>query len=59
MAASPLQKPAVVTIVLAFGILALAMATGGDVFLIVVGLVLAAVSMEMFQRPRNGRRDED
>jgi hypothetical protein len=49
---------AIVTILLAFCTLAIAMLLGGDIPIIVLGLVLAAASMELFQHANPEREDE-
>jgi len=49
---------AIVTILLAFSTLALAMVQGGDIPMIVLGLVLAAASMKLFRHASPEREDE-
>jgi len=49
---------ATVIIVLALGTLGFAMARGGDIVMILLGLVLAATSMELFRRARGEGEDE-
>jgi hypothetical protein len=49
---------AIVAILLAFGTLVLAMVRGGDIRMIVLGLVLAAASMELFRYANPEREDE-
>lgn len=46
-------------IVLAFVTLLLAMAVGGDIYMIVFGLCLAASSMELFRRAQPRQDDKD
>jgi hypothetical protein len=45
---------AIVVILLAAGAIAASMAIGGNVFLIVLGLLLAATSMELFRLAHDG-----
>jgi hypothetical protein len=49
---------AIVTILLAFGTLVLAMVQGGDIRMIVLGLVFGAASMELFRYGSPEREDE-
>ena len=49
---------AIVIILLAFSMLVLAMVQGGDTRMIVLGLVLAAASMELFRHGYPEREDE-
>ena len=49
---------AVVIIVLALGTLGFAMARGGDIVMILLGLVLAATAMEVFRLARGEGEDE-
>jgi hypothetical protein len=49
---------AIVAILLAFGTLVLAMVQGGDIRMIVLGLVLAAASMELLRHANPEREDE-
>jgi hypothetical protein len=49
---------AIVIILLAFSMLVLAMVQGGDIRMIVLGLVLAAASMELFRHGYPEREDE-
>jgi len=58
MRANPARILAVVTVLLAFGALTFAMARGGDIPMIVMGLVLAATSMELFRHAKPEREDE-
>jgi hypothetical protein len=48
---------AISAILVAYGMLACAMALGGDVPMIFLGLVLAAASMALFQRAEPERED--
>jgi hypothetical protein len=57
MRATLARTLAIVAILLAFGTLALAMVEGGDVPMIVLGLVLAAASMALFQQANPERKD--
>jgi len=47
---------AIVVILVAAGIIAAAMAIGGNVYLIVLGLLLAATSMELLRLAHNGTK---
>jgi hypothetical protein len=47
---------AIVVIVMAAGLMAAAMAIGGSVYLIVLGLLLAATSMELLRLAQNGTK---
>jgi hypothetical protein len=58
MGANPARILAVVIILLALGALTFAMARGGDIPMIVLGLVLAATSMELFRQASAEREDE-
>jgi hypothetical protein len=49
---------AIVTILVAFGILVLAMALGGEIPIIVLGLILAATSMQLFRYANPKSEDE-
>ena len=49
---------AIVTILLAFSTLALAIVQGGDIPMIVLGLVFGAASMELFRYGSPEREDE-
>jgi hypothetical protein len=49
---------AVVIILLSLGTLTVAMARGGDIEMILLGLFLAATSMEMFRRAKPDKEDE-
>jgi hypothetical protein len=43
--------------IFAFGTLAFAMVLGGDIAMIVLGLILAAASMALFRRANPGKED--
>ena len=58
MGAKQARTLAIVIIVLALGMLAFAMALGGDIPMILLGLVLAATSMELFRHAKPEREDE-
>jgi len=58
MGARSARTIAIVIILLAIGTLAFAMARGGDIPMIVLGLVLAATSMELFRQAKPEREDE-
>lgn len=58
MGANPARILAVVIILLALVALTFAMARGGDILMIVLGLVLAATSMEMFRHTEREGEDE-
>jgi len=58
MGASSARTLAIVIILLALGTLAFAMVRGGDIPMIVLGLVLAATSMELFRHAKAEREDE-
>ncbi len=49
---------AVVTILVAFGTLTFALVLGGNILMIVLGLVLAATSMRLFRHSCPEREDE-
>jgi hypothetical protein len=49
---------AVVILLLALGALTLALVRGGDILMIVLGLVLLATSMELFRQGRGVEEDE-
>jgi hypothetical protein len=59
MRATPLQTLAAIVILLALGTLTLSMAIGGDILTIILGLALAATSMELFRQAQPHRDDKD
>lgn len=58
MRATQVRTLAIVAILLAAGTLAFAMASGGDIRLIPLGLILAASSMALFRRAGAEREGE-
>jgi hypothetical protein len=50
---------AILVFLLATGTLILAMVIGGDILMMVFGLLLAATSMELFRRAQPAPDDED
>jgi hypothetical protein len=58
MRANPARTLALAFILLAFGMLGFAMAIGGDILMIVLGLLLAAISMQLFRHANPGKEDE-
>jgi hypothetical protein len=58
MAARQVRTLAAIVIVLAVGTVAFALAIGGDILTIVLGLLLAAMSMELFRLAKPEREDD-
>ena len=59
MSENSIHAFAILVFLLAVGTLILAMVIGGDILMIVFGLLLAATSMELFRRARPTQDDED
>jgi small neutral amino acid transporter SnatA (MarC family) len=59
MSESPIRALAILVFLLAVGTLILAMAIGGDILMVVFGLLLAATSMELLRRAQPTPDDED
>jgi uncharacterized membrane protein len=59
MRENPLRILAILFILIAYGTLVLAMVVGGDIWMIVFGLALAATSMKLFSLalPRHDNED--
>jgi hypothetical protein len=58
MAARHVRTLAAIVIALAVGAIAFALASGGDILTIVLGLLLAATSMELFRLASPEREDD-
>jgi hypothetical protein len=58
MSANPARTLAIAVLLLALGTLGFAMAVGGDILMIVMGLLLAAISMQLFRHAYPGKEDE-
>jgi hypothetical protein len=59
MRESSIHALAMLVLLLALGTLTLAMVVGGDIAMIVFGLLLAATSMELFRLAQPRQDDED
>jgi hypothetical protein len=59
MRENPIHALAILVFLLAVGTLILAMVIGGDILIMVFGLLLAATSMELFRRAQLAPGDED
>jgi hypothetical protein len=58
MGANRARTIAIAFILLAVATLTFALAQGGDILLIILGLILAATSMELFRQAKPEREDE-
>jgi hypothetical protein len=59
MSENSIHALAILVFLLAVGTLILAMVIGGDILMMVFGLLLAATSMELFRRAQPAPDDED